>query len=268
MAESRISNEDFNRFFLNLLADNALVVYNALSPDEIEIARLAKAYTQRLDALARRADAVTAADLPVLNKDSLQAAQELRKFFINILDRKTSEDFHLDLKATSINSFTKETEKYLETLDAFIHNRIPAYNPIDEEVFWLLLFANLSKNISDNLGNFQKRYRDQANELAQTLSQYWAFSVELHGIISSVGDRYTRLADEHHVAVNETLLELYEFISTLIRLQRESRIPGSLSLLYLDRGRRMVCFYMLQWARSINAPAPGCNPYAPRISSY
>ncbi len=263
-----LTNRDYNRFYLNLFADNALVIFNALSPDDADIPKRAKAYAERLDALAQRAEKNTEADQPEINRDAAQAVQDVRKFFVYILDRTTSEDFHLDLKPTMINSFVLETEKYLDILDAFEHGRAPVYRPIEEEVFWLLIFSNLCKYISDNLGNFQKRYRDQARELAQTLNEYWSFSVELKSIISHVGDRYTRLADEHHIAVNEALLELYEFMSTIIQLQQENRIPGSLSLLNLERGRRVVCFYLLQWAKSINAQGPDCNPYAARISRY
>ncbi|MEI6101934.1 MAG: hypothetical protein WCP73_08860, partial [Eubacteriales bacterium] len=77
-----------------------------------------------------------------------------------------------------------------------------------------------------------------------------------------------RLADEHHVSVASKLRELNEFMSTIIALQQDTRIPGSVSLLYLDRARRMICFYLLQWARYANDAVPDCNPYAKRISLY
>ena len=147
-------------------------------------------------------------------------------------------------------------------------NQKPQYDPIAEEVFWLLRFTNHSKYIADNIGNFQRRYRERAVELANVLNNFWSFSVELQGIVSRAGQKYTRLADEQHNAVNDVLQELYEFTTTIIRLQQESRIPGTLSLLYLDRIRRMICFYLIQWARSINATPLDCDLYAKRVSEY
>lgn len=268
MSDVSYSNQELNRFWLNILAADTLLIYNALSPGEVEVAKRAKEYADRLEALAIQAAQDSDIQDTSLNSDAHRAAQDVRKFFIYILDRKTSEDFHLDLKSTAINAFAGETEKYIDALSAFMKNQKPQYDPVEEEVFWLLRFTNHSKYIADNIGNFQRRYREKASELADTLNEFWAFSIELQGIVSRVGQKYSRLADEHHSAVANVLQELYEFTTTIYRLQEDTRIPGTLSLLYLDRIRRMVCFYLIQWARSINATPLDCDFYTQSESRY
>lgn len=268
MADAPYSNQELNRFWLRELAECSLITYNSLSPDETELTSRAKAYADRLDALALRADKSTDADEAALNRDAFQIAQELRKFFIYILSKITSENLHVDVKTTAVSSFASQTEKYMDALHAFMNNLKPQFDPIEAEVFWLDIFTNMCRYVSDNLGNFQKRYRDKAQELAQTLNESWSFSVELQIIVSQVNERRIPLAQEHHQAVYAVLREMYEFITTIIRLQRETRIPGSLSLVYLSRIQRLLCFFLVNGAKALKDAPPDCSPYAPRISNY
>lgn len=267
MADAPYSNQELNRFWLRQLAECVLILYNSLSPDEKEAAA-AKAYVDRFDALALRADTAAGAAETALNREAFEAAQDLRKFFIYILNKKTSGDFHLDLKTPYVSSFASQTEKYMDALYAFLHSQKPQFDPIDAEVFWLNIFTNMCRYVSDNLGNFQKRYRDQARNLAETLNEYWAFSVELKAIESLEGGKRTPLAQEHHRAVYTILIEMYEFITTILRLQRETRIPGSLSLMYLGRIKRILCFFLTTAAKFMHETPPDCNPFANRISNY
>ncbi len=265
--DAAYTNRELNRFWLRQLAECVLIIYNGLSPDDTEIAGRAKTLVDRLDALALRADKASGAEESALNRDAFLAAQDARKFFIYILNKKTAEDFHLDLKITALSSFSSQAERYLDALHAFMNNRKPQYNIIDSEIFWLNIFANMCRYVSDNLGNFQKRYRDKSQELAQTINDLWSSSIELKAISAQMGEKKTPLSQEHHHAVDAVLSEMYEFITTIIRLQRDTRIPGSLSLMYLGRIKRVLCFYLINSAKAIGEAPPDCNPYAPRISS-
>jgi Protein of unknown function (DUF2935). len=267
MAVAPYTNRDLNRFWLRQLAECALILYNSLSPDETEIASLAKSYVDRFDALTLRADKATDTELAALNRDAFQTAQDVRKFFIYVLDKVTSQNFHLDLKITGVSSFAAQAESYMDALYAFMNNLKPQLNLIDEEILWLDVFINYCRYLSDNLGNFQKRYKDKAQELAQTLNEYWSFSVELKGIVSQLGGKTIPMTEEHHRAINSALREMYEFISTITKLQRETRIPGSLSIAYLGRIRRVLCFYLINAEKILKATPPDCNPFTNRISN-
>jgi hypothetical protein len=264
MANPNLTNENYNRFYLNMLADNVLIIRNALSPEEITDAKAAKELADRLDALA---DIAGKTATPENNKLAFEIAQEARRFFLHVLNRMLTENFHVDLKFAAVNTFVSEAEKYLDVLDAFMNGRIPEYDPIREEIFWLPVFTIQSRYIADNVGYYQMRNRQKATDMADVFNEYGSFSVQLQGM-KRAGEGYRVLADSHHVAVADVLREFYEFLTSIVSLLRQKRAPGSLSLLYLDRARRMVCFYLMQWSTSINETLPDCDPYARRSSVY
>lgn len=264
MASLFISNEELNRFALNLLADDTLVIRNALSPVEQQEAANAKALADRLDALSA---STGASATPENNKQAMAAAQDTRRFYLHILNRMLTEDFHIDIKPATVNLFANETERYMDLLNIFMNGRTPEFDPIEEEIFWLPIFTVQARYIADNAGYYQLRTRERANELANVLDDYWSYSIELRGF-KRAGQGYRILANGHHDAVDAVLREFYEFLTSIIELLRVKQLPGSFSLLYLDRARRTVCFYLTQWARSINANAPDCDPYSKRVSEY
>ncbi len=264
MANSNLTNEDFNRFYLNILADNALVVRNSMSPGEQSEAAAAKALADRLDALT---DSAGKSATPENNRKAFEAAQDARRFFLHFLNRMLTEDFHVDLKPATINLFANEAERYMDTLDAFMRGSGPIYDAILEEIYWLPVFTIQCRYIADNVGYYQKRTHEKAIDLSEVLTEYTAFSNQLQGM-KRAGDGYIVLADAHHVAVAEVLQEFYEFLTSIISLLRQKRMPGSLSLLYVERAQRMVCFYLLRWSKSINETPLDCNPYAKRSSEY
>lgn len=267
MAAVPYSNTDINRFWLQILGDNALIILNALSPDETEEAGRAAELAKRLDALALRANQNPTADQTArINREAYQAAQDLRTYILQILTSLLTRKLHIDLKPTVINLFVDETEKYLSMLNAFMQNKKPEYNPVLEEIFWLPVFSVQNRYIADNVGYFQIENRDKALRLATVLNEYRGHSLELHGM-ARIGTEDFPMAREHHIVVLDVLNGYYEFLKNLVALQQQKMQPGSISLLYLDRSRRMVCFYLMQAAVFLDMKAPDCDPYAKRIST-
>ena len=267
MAAVTYSNTDLNRFWLQMLGDSALITLNAFSPEEVNETRQAKALADRFDALALRANQNPTADQTAqLNRDAFQATQDLRKFYLQILNLMLTSIFHIDLKPEQINCFVNGTERYLSLLDAFTQNKKPSFDPLLEETFWLPVFTICNRYIAGRLGYFQEQNREKAQKLASVINKYWAYSVQLMGI-SRIGTEDFPLVQEHHVVVADVLNGYYEFLKNLISLKEQKKQPGSMSLLYLDHSRRMVCFFLKQMAVVIDSKAPDCDPYAERISS-
>ena len=268
MPDATYSNEDLNRFWLNILADNALVISNSLSPQETGDVPQARALADKFDALALRANqSPSAAQTAQLNREAFQATQDLRQFFLHVLDSMLTSKYSIYLKAATINRFVDETEKYLSQLNAFLNNEKPVFDPIAEEIFWFPIFSLQNRYIADNLGYYQVQNRQRAQNLANYLSNYEKFSMVLREI-SRIGTQDFPLAREHHIATTETLNTYYGFLNNLVNLHRERELPGSMSLLYLDRARRMLCFYLQQMNKFLGTKAPDCDPFAKRISSF
>lgn len=268
MADATYSNEDLNRFWLNILADNVLVISNSISPQQTVDVPRARALADRFDALALRANQnPTAAQTDQLNKDAFQATQDLRQFFLHVLDSMLTSRYSIYLKPAIINAFVNETEKYLSQLNAYMQNKKPVFDPLAEEIFWFPIFSFQNRYIADNLGYYQVQNRQRAQDLANYLSNYQKYSRVLQDI-SRIGTQDFPLAREHHIATTEVLNTYYRFLNNLVNLQRKRELPGSMSLLYLDRARRMLCFYLKQMAAFLGTSAPDCDPYAKRISSF
>jgi hypothetical protein len=267
MAAVTYSNTDINRFWLQIISDGILIVYNALSPLETEDAKQARALADRFDDLALRANQEGAAEQTAqINSEALQAAQDARRYFLYIAKNVVTKDYYLDLQLAVINNFINETERYIELLNAFTQGKQPAFDPIREEIFWLPIFTQQSNYISDNVGFFQKENRERALNLADIFNEYWSFSNVLLGF-SRIGRTDFPIALQHHRAVVDALTDYYEFMTSFVALQRREAIIGSMSLLYMDRARRMACFFLTQMSLYLDLRSPDCDPYAQRISS-
>ena len=267
MAAVTYSNEDINRFWLQIMGDNALILYNALSPQEAEDTDQAKALTDKFDALALRANQNPTADQTAqINKEAFQATQDLRRYFLQIARKFVTKIYYLDLDLAVINNFVNDTERYLDLLHAYMHGKQPAFDPILEEIFWLPIFTQQSNYIADNVGYYQKENRERALYLADILNDYWSFSMELRGF-SRIGTYDFPIAKEHQIAVVNVLRDYYEFLTSLVALQQQDKIPGSMSLLYMDRSRRMACYALKEAAEYLGSQTPDCDPYTQRISS-
>ena len=267
MAAVTYSNEDLNRFWLQVMGDNALIMLNALSPQEAMDAPKAEELAKRFDALALRADQKpTPEQTAQINMEAHQAAQDFRKFLLRILNILLTSKYHIDLKPTIIYHFAAEAERYIGMVNIFMQNKKPVYDALQEEIFWLPLFSIQNRYIADSLGYFQVQNRNSARNLAFYFSNYAAYSVELKGL-SRIGTEDFPLAQEHHIAVADLLNTYFKFLNNLISLQQRKRIPGSMSLLYLDRSRRILCRFIKQMAVYLDSEVPECDHFAKRISS-
>lgn len=267
MASVTYSNEDLNRFYLQAIADYSLMVLNAFSPGETEDSKQAKTTADRFDALVIRANNTpTEEQMVQLNKDAFRAAQDFRRFILLIEKKVLTQDFHLDLKLTSLNNFVSQAEKYLDDLNMYMNNKMPKFDPIQLEIFWLPFFVSQSNYIASNVGDFQMENREKALHFADILNDYWTFSKVIKGM-TRIGTDEFQMAIEHHKTVINVMNEYYEFLTALLELQRNSNMPGSMSNLYLDHSRRDTCFFLTLMDEYLGFPVPGCDPYAQRESS-
>ncbi len=267
MAVVTYSNEDLNRFWLQIMGDNAIIIFNALSPQESDDAPKVKALADRFDALALRANQnPTPEQTAGINREAYGAVQDFRKFLLQIMKTLLTSRYYIYLKPGIIINFVGEAQRYLDLLDVFMQNKKPEYNPLLEEIYWLPLFSIQNRYIADNLGYYQEHNINFARNLASYINKYAAYSVELKGL-SRIGTENFPMAREHHIAVFDYLNTYFKFLNNIVFLQQQKKIPSSMSLLYLDRSRRMLCHFLKQMAVFLDSEAPDCDPYAKRISS-
>lgn len=267
MATVEYSNQDINRFWLNILADNSLVIYNAFSPANVEDARYAKELANRLDNLSSRAEQnLTGDQLTQFNSDAYTAIQNYRLFLITILNTILTKRIHFDLKPEMVNDMINMAEYYTYLLSTFMRGKQPAFNPILEDIFWLPTFVKQNIYIADNIGQYDSIYRERAKKFAYVFNENLEIAMELQGF-TRIGKTDFPVVKEHHKLMQEIMTNYYEYLSNLITLVDENKVPGSLSVLFLDRSRRLACFYLINLSIINNNKKPICEPYAHRRSS-
>lgn len=268
MAVVTYSNTDANRFWLNIFGDTALIVLNALSTDETDYTSRAKSFADRFDALSKRANQTPSIDQTAqINKEAVQITQDFRAYLLEVMDAVLVSNYWIGLKPSVLNNFVDETEKYLTELNSFSQKKTPDFDLLLEEIFWLKIFSLHNRYIADKMGYFQVRNRQSAQNFATLLTNYQAYSNSLYGL-SRIGTEDFPLAREHHVAVFELLVGYYEYLSNLIKLLQQRKLPGTISPLYLDMARRVLCNFLKNMAQSLDTKAPDCDPFSKRISTF
>lgn len=266
MAAITYSNQDINRFWLNILADNTLIVYNAFSPSNVEEAPHAIELTNKFDNLSSRAGQnLTSVQLNQLNADAYTTTQNYRLFFLALLDTMLTKRIHLDLKPEMINDMINMAEYYLNLLNIYMQGQQPAFNPILEDIFWLSFFVKQTRYITDNAGQYDGIYHKKAIEFADIFNENWMVAIELHGF-SRIGKTDFPVEKEKHNLMQKVMTNYYEYLSNILTLVDEDKLPGSLSVLFLDCSRRLACFYLTNLSIINNNKKPDCDPYAHRKS--
>lgn len=267
MAAITYSNQDINRFWLNIMADNALIIYNAFSPANVEGARQAKEFADRFDNLVTIASQNQTGDqLIQTNTESFQAIQKFRIFLLELLNTMLTRKIHFDLKLEIINDMVNMAEYYIILLDIYMRGRQPVFNPILEDIFWMPMLLIQNRYITDNIGQYESMYREVAVKFTGIFTENWLGAMELQGF-TRIGKNDFPIANEHHKFLYKITTEYYEYLANLVSLVENQRLLVPLSVLFLDRSRRLACFYLTNLSVINNYKKPDCDPYARRISS-
>lgn len=268
MAESTYSNVEENRFWLQIIGDYARLLIHAIPPEDTNELRQMRTYIQTFDSLLDRSRQNLKLDeLKQLNEEAYAATKDIRGFFLQLLNMQVRGAYPLLIKPAIISNVISFTEEYLYILGYFLKGEQPPMRQACElNIFWLLIFSEIARVISEDLGFYQSGLRARADAFADEFVNLMLSCMELQGI-ARIGTADFPIAREYHANVMRALVEFDKYLSELLELSRQNKMPGTLSVLYLDRSRRMLCYYMRQLAALTGMGAPDCNPASPRLSN-
>lgn len=268
MANLTYSNTYENRFWLQIIGDYARLLVQAFSPDQRgEIQRARDFITQFDNLLARARQNLTADQLAQLNREAYTATQNIQKFFLEMLSLLVRSGYPIFLKPAVINSAVTFTGEYLNLLNSFINNKQPpAVTASQVEIHWLPTFIQISKIITDSLGLYEINLRRKAEEFSNEFTNLFLAALEYQGM-TRIGTGDFPIINENHKKIIQTFNDFSKFIESLITLSEQNRIPGTLSVLYLDRTYRMICYVLKQLAVLSDGKQPECDPVRPRLSN-
>ncbi|MEI6102229.1 MAG: DUF2935 domain-containing protein, partial [Eubacteriales bacterium] len=100
-----LTNQEENRFWLQILGDKASIIAYHLTPEYIIDITKSKQFSTRFYELARQArETLTEEQMDKLNQDALHAAQEFKPFVLEILRRQLFEKFYTGLLPPEVNN--------------------------------------------------------------------------------------------------------------------------------------------------------------------
>jgi hypothetical protein len=264
MAQFNYSNSFENKFWLQIMGDNAIIVRDHLISPGAEKKKADQFFSVFEDLLVRARQDQGTGSLTQLNRDALTATQEFRSLLLEILKRQVTQGVTVLLNIEFLNIMVSMTNIYLFLLKAFISNNEPEFVPINQDIFWLPVFYNESRYIADNVGSHDERQK--ADTFSNSFSRNYLFALELQEIYQ-IGTTEFPISNQYRVNILAILNSFAFFIVDLIRLARKNRLLGTLTILDLDHVYRKLCYYTTQLSIIQNVPKPACDPTSPRLLS-
>lgn len=266
MAGYTYSNRDENRFWLEIMGDNALILHSRMAPGKRE-ADEALYFFNVFEQLERRAaENPEGADLNELDRDAYNDVLRFRTFLLGILKSVVTQNFFVLIKPVYISNMATLAEEYLYLLGRFIEGKAPAHAPIVQDIFWLPILSSEARYIADNVGLYQRDLKRRAEDFSADLSYFFQYAVELQGI-QRIGDQEFQILKQYRQDLFKKLVELMQFVQEVIGIYQQNGLPGTVSLLELDSFYRKLCYYTNQIAVAADLTKPACNAYSVRLST-
>ena len=267
MAAVTYSNIDENRFWLQIMGDNALLLLEAIHTDDTASIQQARNSFQQFENLLNRAKQnLTTEQLSKLNQDAYSAAQDARSFYLKLLKMQLTESYFIFFKQAILNNMVTLAEHYMYLLSTFARNQQPSFDPKVQDIFWLPIFITQSKHISDTVGFYEVNLRDRAERYATIFQNYLLFAMELQGLLRIETANFP-IAYTYRKRLENTLRDYAGFLVELILTVQQNGMPGTLSVLYLDRSYRLLCYYLTKLTTLADTDKPACYPDSPRLST-
>lgn len=266
MPEFRYSDYDENRFWIQVMGENAEILYNRLIPERTEAPR-AKEFIRIFENLYNRIDKnMPAENLAQINRDAYAATRELRDLITGVLRSQVLNGIFINLKPMYINNLISLADQYLYLLESLLNNRIPVYNPIEMDIFWLPIFYTETRLLTDALGDYPVELRERSQNLTYRINLFFQTAISLWTMYTRLGRSDFPIALEYRDGIRQLLLLFAELVVDVIGEERQKRLPGTLTLVDLDCMYRKVCYYTRQISGVDNKPMPACDPGSPRLS--
>lgn len=254
-----------NRFWLQVMGDYARFIRNSLYPTAAAEVKRSLSFIKQLDDLLERSrQTLSDEQLKLFNRQVYQAVQDFRKFILYIVKKQISENNIIVLTSALLNEYVNDTERFLDILSTYMkHNTI--INPVSENATWLLKIYAGATHLQDSIGISFIDYKRKAAAFADKALDLYLRSYVIIGLRRT--DLRTFPALEQVIADIQTQMTEYaEYMVDLIKLLKEKKLLGSITLLDLDNQYRQLCYYITKLSMFSKIRPPVCDPTSPRES--
>lgn len=260
MAEA-MSQQDENRFWLQVMGDKARIMQKEMYPAEKELVSRAEGFIKQFDSLLTRAS--QAKDQSEINGDSFSAVQDFRHFVLVTIRTQISERPVISILPDYLDVYVNECELYLSQLDSAIHGLAFKMTALDVAVVWTLNAYMGAIHLEDNISSVFVDYKTKAGKYADGFLYLYMRTQILKGFMRTGLESFPMLTQFYNDFASY-MTTYAELVVDLIRMLEKHSFPGTLTLLDLDDLYRILCYIMEKLAEVSSIRPPACDPTAPR----
>jgi len=164
-----LTNQEENRFWLQILGDKASIIAYRLAPEQSDEINQSKQYSARFYELAQKFfQDITEEQANKLYNDALKVTQEFKPFVFEILRKQLFEKFYIGLLPPELNNIINMTIMYKYILDESRQNKKLTFHPSYFLSFWLPVIIPQAKAIEDNMGIYFNDVKENARYFFNT----------------------------------------------------------------------------------------------------
>ncbi|EOP43056.1 hypothetical protein IK1_00106 [Bacillus cereus VD146] len=246
-----------HKFWLKVLGDHAQFLLDALAPQEKEDIQKATYFVEKFTNFLNEIHTV---NFIAFSKDAEQAAEEIRAFKLNIIQKQLEGKIVIHFTPTFINHMVNEVEEYITVLEYLGRGEVPpVFHELHYHLAWLTDAAGHAGSISGGLDVVEKRLKEKSDLFAKHFEQFYLKAVEMTGYLRSELKHFPALK-KFTKDVSLELKLFSHFLREVEELELSEQILSSLSARMADHMAREECYYLLKLAQSSGLEIPKCNP--------
>ena len=253
-----------NQFWLQVMGDHAIMIYQNLSPLESQIIKQTEEFIRTYNELMTQARTeLTDDQVRQLIQRALETTRRFLQYKSNILSKQLTEMIRLSLSTGIINHMINEANEYLYILSQYAADIVPKFSSVHYHVLWLRDALEHSNIIESFTGFPYREVSVQAHNFTNTFEILYSKAFEFNEYMRT-GLKYFPAIDQLNTDAYNNYSLFAEFLVDLILKIDKKRIVIPLNMLFIDHMYREACYYLTQLADVSESRRPTCDPAAPR----
>ncbi|RIX50872.1 DUF2935 domain-containing protein [Paenibacillus nanensis] len=254
-----------HRFWLQILGDHSRFIHSALAPKEKRDVQLAEQFIQLFDQLLEQARSEQAS-LAEVTASAYRAAEQLKAFKLDLLDRLLLGKVTIAFTPTFLNHMVNELEEYMRILASLLEGKgVPVFPSLHHDLLWLPDASGHAATIAAELDPTEKNIIKKSEQFEKHFNQFYLKAIELAGYFRTMRDHYPAMS-KFHTDVNLEMAVFMAFLQELEELEISNELLSRIDPLMPDHMFREECYYLLKLSQSGAAQQPDCDPAKPRLS--
>ena len=255
-----------NRYWLQTMGDHAMIILDALSPNETEEIKSARGLINDFDGLLEEARREINDDqIKQLNGKAIKAVQDLRTFKLHLMKRQITGRIDMLLSSALLNHMMNELDEYILILDLLSNGKPVIFHPLHLHLVYLLDGIGHSTVIQNYINFPYREIREQAGKFEHDFIILYNKAVEYSGYLRT-GLKDFKALNQLNTDIYESMRQFAEFFVGLMLMIREKNVLGPLSVSFLDHMYREECYYLMHLSAGTNSNKPVCDPTSPRMT--